>query len=91
MMIKNLFCLFQLQLITIKVIDDRPIIVFSFNTQQISVIKDGKGNILDGDENQIDNINYVVAFGIEEDAHKSKITGGWKLVEMAIRDKNGSW
>lgn len=26
-----------------------------------------------------------------EERNSNKITGGWKLVEMAIRDRNGSW
>jgi hypothetical protein len=33
-----------------KVLDDRPVLVFSFNTQQISVVKDSTGKILEGDE-----------------------------------------
>jgi hypothetical protein len=26
-----------------------------------------------------------------EEGKSNSITGGWKLVEMAIRDRNGSW
>lgn len=26
-----------------------------------------------------------------EEGNSNKVTGGWKLVEMAIRDRNGSW
>lgn len=33
-----------------KVLDDRPVLVYSFNTQQISVIKDSNGRLIDGDE-----------------------------------------
>ena len=96
------------QLVMAKVLDDRPVLVFSFNTQQISVVKDSKGKVIEGDEvygnimhtkmynltlfmqNVIDNITYVMALAREE-GNSNKITGGWKLVEMAIRDRNGSW
>jgi hypothetical protein len=40
----------NLELVTAKVLDDRPVLVFSFNTQQISVVKDARGVIIDGDE-----------------------------------------
>lgn len=39
-----------LELVTAKVLDDRPVLVFTFNTQQISVVKDARGKIIDGDE-----------------------------------------
>lgn len=39
-----------LELVTAKVLDDRPVLVFSFNTQQTSVVKDARGVIIDGDE-----------------------------------------
>ena len=40
----------NLELVMAKVLDDRPVLVYSFNTQQISVVKDGKGVVIDGDE-----------------------------------------
>lgn len=80
----------NLELVLAKVLDDRPVLVFSFNTQQISVVKDAKGVVIDGDENSIDNITYVMALAKEETS-QNKATGGWKLVEIAIRDRNGSW
>lgn len=47
--IKQLF-LRVFQLVLAKVLDDRPVLVFSFNTQQISVVKDSNGKVIDGDE-----------------------------------------
>ena len=41
-------------------------------------------------QNAIDNITYVMALAREE-SPSNPLTGGWKLVEMAIRDRNGTW
>ncbi len=74
-----------------KLVDDRPVLVFSFNTQQISVVKDSHGKVIDGHEHAIDHITYVIALAREENSPANRLTDGWKLVEIAIRDKNGSW
>lgn len=42
--------LYFIQLVLAKVLDDRPVLVFSFHTQQISVVKDSNGKVIDGDE-----------------------------------------
>ncbi len=52
----------NLDLVTAKVLDDRPVLVFSFNTQQISVVKDARGVIIDGDEVKLKDYDSVLLF-----------------------------
>lgn len=85
----------NLELVTAKLLEQQtPVVVFSFNTQQISYVRDAKGAIIEGAEDSIENFLYVMALTKEAPASNGKIsqiTHGWKLVELAIRDKNGSW
>lgn len=84
----------HLELLTAKLLDTTPVVVFSFNTQQISYMRDASGTIVEGSEDNIENVLYVMALAKEEPTPTGQInhlTQGWRLVELAIRDKNGSW
>lgn len=84
----------HVELVTAKLLDTTPVVVLSFNTQQISYMRDAGGSIIEGSEDNIENVLYVMALAKEEPPVTGRVnetTGGWKLVELAIRDKNGSW
>jgi import inner membrane translocase subunit TIM44 len=84
----------NLDLVAAKLLDNTPVVVFSFNSQQISYMRDANATIVEGSEDNIENVLYVMALAKEEPSVTGKInemTQGWKLVELAIRDKNGSW
>jgi len=77
-----------LEMITARVLEnDTPVLVFSFNTQQISWMKEND-KIVVGAEDAIENVTYVMAMAKGE---HDPMTNGWKLVELAVRDKSGSW
>lgn len=84
----------HVELVTAKLLDTKPVVVLSFNTQQVSLMRDAAGAIVEGAEDNIENVLYVMALAKEELPASGKIdelTQGWRLVELAIRDKNGSW
>lgn len=84
----------HLEMITAKLLDNTPVVVFSFNTQQVSYMRDASGNIVEGAQDRIENVLYVMALAKEElpvAGRHNETTQGWKLVELAIRDKNGTW
>lgn len=62
----------------------------TFTTQQISVIRDTAGKIVEGKEDRIENVNYVMALAKEEAWKPDSPTKGWKLLEIAIRP-GGGW
>lgn len=84
----------HLELVTAKLLDTTPVVVFSFYTQQISYMRDAAGEIVEGAEDRIENVLYVMALAKEEPSSTGQVnavTQGWRLVELAIRDRNGSW
>lgn len=84
----------HIELVTAKLLDETPITVFSFNTQQISYIRGATGQIIEGAEDRIENVLYVMALAKEElpaTGVVNPMTRGWRLVELAIRDRNGAW
>lgn len=81
----------HIEIVTAKLLDDTPVIVVTFTTQQISYVKDATGQIVEGKEDGIENVNYVMALAKEEATAKPEgPTKGWKLLEIAIRP-GGGW
>lgn len=77
---------------TAKLIDDTPVIVLTFNTQQISYVRDAAtGQIVEGKPDGIEMVHYVMALAKEEmtPAVAKSHTKGWKLLEIAIRPGGG--
>lgn len=84
----------HVELVTAKLLDETPVTVFSFNTQQISYIRGAAGQIIEGAEDRVENVLYVMALAKEElpaTGVPNPVTQGWKLVELAIRDRHGAW
>lgn len=80
----------HIELVTAKMLEDTPVLVLTFTTQQISYVRDGNGTIVDGRDDAIENVNYVMALAKEEGALRDSPTKGWKLLEIAIRP-GGGW
>lgn len=80
----------HIEVVTAKVLDDTPVIVVTFTTQQISYVKDQTGKLVEGSEDGIENVNYVMALAKQEKVEKNSPTKGWKLLEIAIRP-GGGW
>lgn len=78
----------HIEVVTAKLLDSTPVIVVAFTTQQISYVRDTTGAIVDGKEDGIENVHYVMALAKEEAAKGP--TKGWRLLEIAIRP-GGGW
>lgn len=84
----------HVELVTAKLLDETPVTVLSFNTQQISYIRSATGQIIEGAEDRIENVFYVMALAKGElptTGIVDPITQGWRLAELAIRDRHGTW
>lgn len=76
----------DVDLISAKMIDERPVLVLSCNVQQIRSVRDAKGIIVEGSDSSIESIQYVFAFGRDD----LKNPSGWIIFEVATRDRS-SW
>jgi predicted lipid-binding transport protein (Tim44 family) len=72
-----------------KMIDERPMLIFSFNTQQVTVIRDKSGKIVEGSEDDVERVHYVIA--MVKDKELNPITGGWKVMEIGIQASMKTW
>jgi import inner membrane translocase subunit TIM44 len=71
------------QLVTAKILDnfDIPVLVLSFNTQEVIVFRDRLTNeIKYGSEDQIDQNTYGCVFTKQEDRIMDPVTNGWKMI-----------
>lgn len=78
----------DVDMIAAKMIEDRPILVMSLTAQQLFCVKDIKGEVVEGNENAPENVQYIMAFTVDD---TDKNPAGWTLVEIAIRDRNNTW
>ena len=72
-----------------NMLDERPVLIFSFNTQQVTVIRDHSGKITEGSEDDIERVYYVIA--MVKDKESSPITDGWKVMEVGIQASTKTW
>ncbi len=82
----------HIEVLTAKLLDDTPVIVLTFTTQQTSCLRDSNGKVVDGSDDAIENVNYVMALAKQEfdPSAINDPTKGWKLLEIAIRP-GGGW
>lgn len=76
----------NLDLAFAKMMDQGPVLVISFQTQQILVVRDAKGNIVEGDPNQILRMNYV--WVLCRDQTELDPAAAWRILEMAATSTN---
>ena len=83
----QLFDLRNVDLVAMKMIDDKPILIVSFQTQQLFVIRDlATGEIIEGEEDKLELYEYVCAFTKQQSTNEESGGGTrWKVVEMSIR------
>ena len=72
-----------LDMVTAKIIDNNPILVISFQAQQLFIRKNSEGKRFD--DERISRVQYIWAITKEESV-KNAVTNGWKIVEFAARD-----
>ncbi|RDD46341.1 Mitochondrial import inner membrane translocase subunit TIM44 [Trichoplax sp. H2] len=71
-----------------KIMEQGPVLVMTFQAQQILVLRDSSGKVVEGDENHIENVQYVWAMCRDQsiyDAHSA-----WRVLEFAMQ-ASSSW
>lgn len=76
----------HLDLAFAKMMDQGPVLVITFQTQQILVVRDSQENIVEGDPNQILRMNYV--WVLCRDQTELDPSAAWRLLEMAATSTN---
>jgi import inner membrane translocase subunit TIM44 len=65
--------------------DELPIILIGFSTHEILVYKNKKGEVILGDEDNIQTANYVIAFTkaqlLDQEAELNPKTNGWLIID----------
>lgn len=79
----------QVEMAMAKMIEERPVLVFTFNTQETTVLRDNSGKIVEGSEDDIERVYYVAA--VVKDQEYNEITAGWKVTEIGIQTKLKTW
>ena len=68
-----------------KMLEDTPVLLLTFKTQQIEVIRDKEGQIVKGSTDSINDVFYVWAVTRDTERLNDPITRGWKVIELAIQ------
>ena len=76
----------NLDLAFAKMMDQGPVLVVTFQTQQILVVRDSKGAVVEGDPKQILRINYV--WVLCRDQSELDPAAAWRVLEMAATSTN---
>ena len=74
----------NVELVMAKMMDDTPLLILSFKTQQTEAVKDREGKIVAGSEDGINDVFYIWAL-TKDTERVQPLTQGWKVVEFAIQ------
>lgn len=68
-----------------KVMEQGPVLIISFTSQQVMVVRDVQGNIVEGDPNKIMRVNYV--WVLCRDITETDPRAAWRLLDLSARDR----
>lgn len=71
----------NVDLILGKVMDQGPVLVITFQTQQIMCVRDSKHNVIEGDPNKVMRVSYV--WVLCRDPMELNPKAAWRLLEMS--------
>lgn len=66
-----------------KMMEQGPVLVISFQAQQISYVADSKGNVIEGDPDKVVQNTYVMAFCRDQSDFNPKTA--WRLIDVAMQ------
>ncbi|XP_068740288.1 mitochondrial import inner membrane translocase subunit TIM44-like [Montipora capricornis] len=71
-----------------KIMEQGPVLVLTFMVQQIMILRDAVGNVIEGGEDNIENVSYVWALCRDQSIldHRS----AWRVLEFGIQSSS-SW
>lgn len=64
-----------------KVMEQGPVLIISFTSQQVMVVRDMQGNIVEGDPNKIMRVNYV--WVLCRDITETDPRAAWRLLDLS--------
>lgn len=68
-----------------KMMEQGPVLVISFNSQQITYVKNARGEITEGDPNKVMRVTYVWA--LCRDMEELNPDAAWKLLDMSAHSQ----
>ena len=64
-----------------KVMDQGPVLIISFQSQQIMCVRDAKNNVVEGDPEKVMRVNYVWVLCRDPTELNSK--AAWRLLDLS--------
>ena len=64
-----------------KMMDQGPVLIITFTSQQILCVRDAKENVIEGDPNKIMRVNYV--WVLCRDQTELDPRAAWRLLELS--------
>lgn len=64
-----------------KVMEQGPVLIISFTSQQVMVVRDVQGNIVEGDPDKIMRVNYV--WVLCRDITETDPRAAWRLLDLS--------
>jgi len=71
------------QLAVAKIMEQGPVLIMTFVAQQTMVVKDTRGNIVEGKEDNIENIHYIWAMCRDQTIFDPR--QAWRVLEFGIQ------
>ncbi|KAJ2937469.1 hypothetical protein O0L34_g19175 [Tuta absoluta] len=71
----------QIELVMGKMMDQGPVLVITFQSQQIMCVRDSKNNVIEGSPDKVMRVNYVWVLCRDPQELNSK--AAWRLLEMS--------
>ncbi|CAH0400268.1 unnamed protein product [Chilo suppressalis] len=71
----------QIELVMGKMMDQGPVLVITFQSQQIMCVRDAKDNVIEGDPDKVMRVNYV--WVLCRDPQEMNPKQAWRLLELS--------
>ncbi|XP_049875406.1 mitochondrial import inner membrane translocase subunit TIM44 [Pectinophora gossypiella] len=71
----------QIELVMGKMMDQGPVLVITFQSQQIMCVRDSKNNVIEGSPDKVMRVNYV--WVLCRDPQELNTKAAWRLLEMS--------
>ncbi|CAH2243622.1 jg23549 [Pararge aegeria aegeria] len=71
----------NIELVMGKMMDQGPVLVITFQSQQIMCVRDAKNNVIEGDPNKVMRVNYV--WVLCRDPQELNPKAAWRLLELS--------
>ncbi|KAG9510169.1 Mitochondrial import inner membrane translocase subunit TIM44, partial [Fragariocoptes setiger] len=81
--VNNILDIQNVELALGKIMEQGPVLVVTFQAQQVSYVKDAKGNVVEGDPDKVVQNSYVMAFC--RDQTDLDPNTAWRLIDVAMQ------